>query len=76
MNIPDNKMHIVPIGIDSELYKYSEPVQDPQSIGYISRMYEEHGFGLMIDAYIKLKQNQTVTVISVIDAGTLEVESK
>ncbi len=57
MKIPDEKMHIVPIGIDSGIYKYSEPVENPQTIGYISRMYEEHGFGLMIDAYILLKQN-------------------
>lgn len=57
MKIPDEKMHIVPIGIDSSIYKYSEPEKSPQVIGYISRMYEEHGFGLLIDAYIKLKQN-------------------
>jgi len=57
MNIPDEKMHIVPIGIESSLYKYSEPKQNPQVIGYLSRMYKEHGFALMIDAYIQLKQN-------------------
>jgi len=57
MNIPDEKMHIVPIGVDSSIYKYSEPEKSPQVIGYISRMYKEHGFGLLIDAYIKLKQN-------------------
>lgn len=57
MRIPDNKMHIVPIGLDSSIYKYSEPKNDPQVIGYISRMYPEHGFGLLIDAYIKLKRN-------------------
>jgi len=57
MNIPNEKMHIVPIGIDSSIYKYAEPKNDPQVIGYISRMYEEHGFGLLIDAFIKLKQN-------------------
>ncbi len=57
MKIPDDKMHIVPIGIESSLYKHSEPKKNPQVIGYLSRMYEEHGFGLMIDAYIILKQN-------------------
>ena len=57
MRIPDDKMHIVPIGVDSSIYKYSEPKNDPQVIGYISRMYEEHGFGLLIDAFIKLKQD-------------------
>ena len=56
MKIPDEKMHIVPIGIDSSIYKYSEPEKSPQVIGYISRMYKEHGFGLLIDAFIKLKQ--------------------
>lgn len=57
MTIPKEKMHVVPIGIDSGLYKYQAPVQDTPVIGYISRMYEEHGFGLLIDAYIQLKQD-------------------
>lgn len=57
MKIVENKMNVVPIGIDSSIYKYAEPVSNPQAIGYISRMYKEHGFGLLIDAYIKLKQN-------------------
>ena len=58
MRIPEEKMHIVPIGIESSLYKYSNPTSKPQVIGYISRMYEEHGFGLLIDAFIKLKKIQ------------------
>jgi len=58
MNIPYEKMHVVPIGIDSSIYKYAETKNNPQVIGYISRMYEEHGFGLLIDAFIKLKQNK------------------
>lgn len=57
MRIPDSKMHIVPIGIDSSLYRYSKPTSKPQVIGYISRMYEEHGFGLLVDAFIQLKSN-------------------
>ncbi len=57
MRIPDEKMHIVPIGIDSSLYSYSKPANNPPVIGFISRMYEEHGFGLLIDAYIILKKN-------------------
>jgi glycosyltransferase involved in cell wall biosynthesis len=56
MRIPDAKMHIVPIGVEADLYKYAKPVEKPQSIGYISRMYEEHGFGLLIDAFVKLKE--------------------
>ncbi len=56
MKIPENKMQVVPIGIDSSLYKYSKPTANPPVIGYISRMYEEHGFGLLVDAFIKLKE--------------------
>lgn len=57
MRIPDDKMYVVPIGLDYSLYKYSEPAENPQAIGFLSRMYEEHGFGLFIDSYIKLKQD-------------------
>ena len=56
MRIPKEKLHIIPIGIDADLYPYAKPVEDPPVIGYISRMYEEHGFGLLIDAFIQLKQ--------------------
>ncbi|NQU35383.1 MAG: glycosyltransferase family 4 protein [Bacteroidetes bacterium] len=56
MRIPENKLHVVPIGIDASLYSYAEPVNNPYVIGYISRMYKEHGFGLLIDAFIKLKE--------------------
>ncbi|NPD45853.1 MULTISPECIES: glycosyltransferase family 4 protein [unclassified Lentimicrobium] len=58
MRIPDSKMHIVPIGVEADLYKYAKPLKEPQTIGYISRMYEEHGFGLLIDAYIELKKDE------------------
>jgi len=56
MRIPQAKLHIVPIGIDAKLYHYNKPAQKPPVIGYISRMYEEHGFGLLIDAFIQLKK--------------------
>jgi glycosyltransferase involved in cell wall biosynthesis len=58
MKIPDNKMHIVHIGIDPSIYQYSIPAQNPQAIGYLSRMYKEHGFEVLIDAFILLKQNE------------------
>lgn len=56
MRISDEQMHIVPIGIETDLYPYAEPKINPPTIGYISRMYEEHGFGLLIDAFIDLKK--------------------
>lgn len=57
MRIDDNKMHIIPIGLETELYPYSKPLEFPPTIGFLSRMYEEHGFGLFIDAFILLKKD-------------------
>lgn len=48
---------MVSIGIDTDLYSYSEPAFNPPAIGYLSRMNEENGFEILVDAYILLKQN-------------------
>ena len=57
MDILDEKLYVSPIGIDPEIYPYSEPKLAPPVIGFISRMYEPHGFGLLIDAFIELKKD-------------------
>jgi glycosyltransferase involved in cell wall biosynthesis len=56
MCIPNEKLHIVPIGVDPKVYRFSEPVQNPPVVGYLSRMNEENGFEVIIDAFIKLKK--------------------
>ncbi len=56
MCIPDEKLHIVPIGVDPDSYKFSEPVQNPPVIGYLSRRNKANGFEVLIDAFIKLKE--------------------
>lgn len=57
MKIPESKMNVIYIGIEKEIYQYSEPVFDPPAIGYLSRMFQDNGFELLIDAFIKLKEN-------------------
>ncbi len=56
MSIPDEKLHVVPIGVDPDAYRYTEPVQDPPVVGYLSRMNKENGFEIVIDAFIELKK--------------------
>jgi glycosyltransferase involved in cell wall biosynthesis len=56
MCIPDEKLHIVPIGVDPNAYKYSEPNLETPTIGYLSRMNKENGFEIVIDAFIELKK--------------------
>lgn len=54
--IPGEKIKILPIGIDTSLYTWQAPSIDPPTIGYVSRICEENGFGLLVDAFIRLKQ--------------------
>ncbi|MFC2151733.1 glycosyltransferase family 4 protein [Bacteroidota bacterium] len=56
MCIPDEKLHIVPIGVDPDAYNFSSPVQNPKVIGFLSRRNKSNGFEVLIDAFIKLKQ--------------------
>jgi glycosyltransferase involved in cell wall biosynthesis len=56
MQIPDDKLHVVPIGIDPEVYSLSETKSEIPVIGYLSRVAESLGFGILVDAFILLKQ--------------------
>lgn len=56
MKIPEEKIHVVHIGVDPAAYKAFSPTIHPPVIAYLSRMNEENGFGLLVDAFIKLKE--------------------
>lgn len=55
--IPVEKMHVVNIGINPDLYQYTPPATDPPAIGFLSRMCEENGLGILTDAFIRLKSD-------------------
>ncbi len=57
MNIPDEKMHVVHVGVQPEDYTYKEPDIANPVIGYLSRLNAENGFEIVIDAFIKLRAN-------------------
>ena len=57
MSIPDEKLHVLHVGVDPNSYTYSKPSSEPQAIGFVSRMCEENGFEILIDAFILLKKN-------------------
>jgi len=58
MSIPDDKLHVLHVGIVADAYTYSKPAAEPQAIGFVSRMCEENGFEVLIDAFVLLKKNQ------------------
>ena len=57
MSIPEDKLHVVHIGVDPSKYALKSPNLDIPTIGYLSRSNKENGFEVLIDAFIKLKEN-------------------
>jgi len=57
MSIPDEKLQVVYIGVDTSKYSVKTPNLDIPTIGYLSRSNKENGFEILIDAFIKLKEN-------------------
>lgn len=57
MHIPDDKMFVVPIGVDPDQYEIFTPSTNPPMIGYLSRLCEDNGLEVLIDAFIELKNN-------------------
>jgi glycosyltransferase involved in cell wall biosynthesis len=57
LNIPSGKLHVVYGGIDLNRYQRTALTFDPPIIGYLCRMSEYFGLGIIVDAYIKLKQD-------------------
>ena len=57
MKISGRNIHVVPIGIDASRYTISSSGTGSQMMGYLSRICEENGFGILVDAFIKLKKN-------------------
>jgi glycosyltransferase involved in cell wall biosynthesis len=55
MQLEEVKVHVLPNGISLE--GFGEPALSPQvpTIGYLARLYEGKGLGLVVDAFIRLK---------------------
>jgi glycosyltransferase involved in cell wall biosynthesis len=55
MQIPEDKVHSIYLGVDEEEYEVI-PVKDkPRNIGFISRLCYDNGLDILIDAFIILK---------------------
>jgi glycosyltransferase involved in cell wall biosynthesis len=58
MNLPGEKIKMVYVGIDANEYLPGKPDPAHPVIGYLSRLNEENGFGLVVDAFIQLKKQE------------------
>jgi glycosyltransferase involved in cell wall biosynthesis len=56
MDLPTEKVRVVPLGIDLEGREYAGQAIQPPVLGYLSKMTESLGLGLLTDAFIALKK--------------------
>lgn len=57
MNLERERIRVVPLGIDLENREGASLSFDPPVLGYLSKMTDTLGLGLLVDAFIELKQN-------------------
>ncbi len=56
MSIPDSKLYTSYISVDPEEYTYINSSEKEFTIGYISRMCEENGLEVLVEAFILFKK--------------------
>jgi len=57
LDLDNNRLHTVYMGIDLEEYKTADSPPDRPTIGFLSRMSRERGLDTLIETFILLKQN-------------------
>lgn len=57
LSIATEKMHVIPLGIDLADRDAPPIVLDPPVLGFLSKMTESLGLGLLVDAFIELRKN-------------------
>ena len=60
LNLSEDKVHVVYMGISLDGYKPPSTEPDVPTIGYLSRMCYDKGLDTLIDAFIKLKENKNL----------------
>ena len=59
LEIPKEKIHVVPLGIDTtdfETIERSGEQRDSRRVGYLARLSKEKGLHVLVDAFIQLKK--------------------
>ncbi len=69
MRIPDERMAVVYPGIETEGIAPADPSFTPPTIGFLSRLNEAQGLGILIDAFIKLKQDPAFKELRLVASG-------
>lgn len=63
MVIPESKMQTVHLGVDTADYSPKPIAAKGPMIGYLSRMCEENGLAVLVDAYLILRENPEYSAV-------------
>jgi glycosyltransferase involved in cell wall biosynthesis len=75
LDIPHEKMRVVPLGINLEGYEKRERAsREPFTVGYFARIAPEKGLHLLIEAYKRLRERSDFTTARLEVAGYLGPE--
>jgi glycosyltransferase involved in cell wall biosynthesis len=69
LNIPDGKIHTCHIGIDTGMYEPAAPDRSHPTIGFLSRLSESCGLGILVKAFIILKKKSEFKNLRLMAAG-------
>lgn len=71
LQVSPDRLAVVPPGIDLAGYpKSPAPLPEPPAIGYLARMCEEKGLGMLVDAFIRLRRRGRVGEVRLAVAGS------
>ncbi len=69
MNIPEEKLKSVHIGVDPADYNFRPASEKSRSIGYVSRMSHGNGLDILLDAFIRIKQKEEFEDVGLVLTG-------
>lgn len=76
IGLPSEKIKTIYLGVDPADYEYIPVAEKPRNIGYISRMCEENGLDILVEAFISLKDRQGFQDVKLILTGGSTGEDK
>jgi glycosyltransferase involved in cell wall biosynthesis len=77
MGIPENQMHVVPLGINLEGYHAAERApHQPFRVGYLARVAPEKGLHLLAESYLRLRRETDFSGAVLQAAGYLAAEHR
>ena len=76
LKFPEEKLHIVHIGIDTAQYPERRERPQHRAIGFISKITESLGFGILAEAFLKLKKEGKFKDLKLFASGGITKDNR